>query len=264
MRSWLEKAGVEGHRISQSVNKQWMELDLSTWEAEALLNTRYHFFEHAPTGKTTIGCDHYHVHEDVKDHVDYITPGIKLLATRKPSAGEIKKRSFGWGKTGSMPPPLLPLPGNLTDLLRNPLEALCDIAIIPGCIKLMYNFTDATTAQKGNELGIFEDLGDYYAQEDLNLFFLTLQRRIPQGTHPTLDGVDGGTAPTTITNAGAESDLDFQISYPIIWPQNSILFQTDDPVYEANYTFNGFLNNFLDVIDGSYCSYSSNGITGNE
>lgn len=57
--------------------------------------------------------------------------------------------------------------------------------------------------------------------------------------------------------AGPESDLDFQISYPIIWPQNSVLFQTDDMVYESNYTFNGFLNNFLDAIDGSYCDHIS-------
>lgn len=48
--------------------------------------------------------------------------------------------------------------------------------------------------------------------------------------------------------------MDFQISYPIIWPQNSILFQSDDMVYENNYTFQGFLNTFLDSIDGSYCS----------
>lgn len=62
-------------------------------------------------------------------------------------------------------------------------------------------------------------------------------------------------APVSVAQAGAESDLDFQISYPIIYPQNSILFQTDDPVYENNYTYPGFLNNFLDAIDGSYCSY---------
>ena len=57
--------------------------------------------------------------------------------------------------------------------------------------------------------------------------------------------------------------MDFQISYPIIYPQNSILFQTDDDVYEANYTYDGFLNNFLDAIDGSYCSFSEFGETGN-
>lgn len=35
----------------------------------------------------------------------------------------------------------------------------------------MYNISEGTTATKGNELGIFEDLGDYYSQTDLDLFF---------------------------------------------------------------------------------------------
>jgi hypothetical protein len=43
----------------------------------------------------------------------------------------------------------------------------------------MYNITSGTTATKGNELGIFEGVGDVYAQEDLNLFFSTLARYVP-------------------------------------------------------------------------------------
>lgn len=82
-------------------------------------------------------------------------------------------------------------------------------------------------------------------------------RTIPTGTHPILKAIDGAKAPNPVTSAGPESDLDFQISYPIIWPQNSVLFQTDDMVYENNYTFRGFLNTFLDAIDGSYCSQIS-------
>jgi len=39
------------------------------------------------------------------------------------------------------------------------------------CFQELYNITAATKAAKGNELGIFEDLGDVYAQEDLDLFF---------------------------------------------------------------------------------------------
>lgn len=89
------------------------------------------------------------------------------------------------------------------------------------------------------------------------------KRTIPAGTGPTLRGIDGATAPVDVAQAGAESDLDFQVAYPIIWPQNTVLFQTDDSNYEANYTFNGFLNNFLDAIDGSYCTYSAFGISGN-
>ena len=131
------------------------------------------------------------------------------------------------------------------------------------CIMTMYNISRSTTAANGNQLGIFEDLGDVYSQMDLNEFFLTLAPYIPQGTHPTLDAIDGAVAPKPVTSAGPESDLDFQISYPLIYPQNSILFQTDDPVYEANYTYEGFLNNFLDAIDGSYCTYSAYNETGN-
>lgn len=35
----------------------------------------------------------------------------------------------------------------------------------------MYNITEGTTATAGNELGIFEDLADYFSQVDLDLFF---------------------------------------------------------------------------------------------
>ena len=66
-----------------------------------------------------------------------------------------------------------------------------------------------------------------------------------------------------MTRAGGESDLDFQISYPIIYPQNSILFQTDDIYYATGQQpSQGFLNTFLDAIDGSYCTYSAFGETG--
>lgn len=38
----------------------------------------------------------------------------------------------------------------------------------------MYNITKGDKATPGNELGIFEDLGDVYSQEDLDMFFSTL------------------------------------------------------------------------------------------
>lgn len=85
------------------------------------------------------------------------------------------------------------------------------------------------------------------------LVLLTSGRNIPVGTGPTIKGIDGGQIPAGAAS-GTESGLDFQVAYPLIYPQKTILFQSDDPVYEANYTFNGFLNTFLDALDGSYCS----------
>nr|OQO12533.1 Tripeptidyl-peptidase sed1 [Rachicladosporium sp. CCFEE 5018] len=124
----------------------------------------------------------------------------------------------------------------------------------------MYNISRWSKAAKGNELGIFEE-GDFYSQVDLTEFFVTFANYIPPLTHPDLDSIDGGVAP--FLYAGGESDLDFQISYPLIWPQTSILYQTDDIFYATGVEGGGgFLNTFLDAIDGSYCTYSAYGETG--
>lgn len=38
----------------------------------------------------------------------------------------------------------------------------------------LYNVTAPSKAAAGNELGIFESLGDYLSQTDLDLFYLSL------------------------------------------------------------------------------------------
>ena len=59
VRDWLEGAGIARHRISQSVNKQWMQFDAETSELEALLHTKYHVYKHHSTGKANFACDEY-------------------------------------------------------------------------------------------------------------------------------------------------------------------------------------------------------------
>jgi tripeptidyl-peptidase I len=118
----------------------------------------------------------------------------------------------------------------------------------------LYQVPAASKAVPSNALGIFGDLGDVYSQQDLDLFFTTFAQSVPVGTGPKLEAIDGAKAPNPVLQAGPESDLDFQVSYPLIYSQGTVLFQTNGPVYEANYIYEGFLNNFLDALDGSYCS----------
>lgn len=127
--------------------------------------------------------------------------------------------------------------------------------------------TKGTMKASNNKLGIFETSLQYYTQADLNNYFERIYPRIPTGTTPELRLVDGAPAPNgDVAEAGLEASLDFEISYPLIWPQNSVLFQVDDDWYEANGTdfktgeyLPGFGNTFLDAIDGSYCSYKAYG-----
>ncbi|KAJ5215379.1 uncharacterized protein N7498_001786 [Penicillium cinerascens] len=249
VRGWLESSGIAADRISQSVNKQWMQFDADAEELEKLIRAEYYIYSHSETGRSHVACREYHVPASIRGHVDYITPGITLREVTGVGkrGGNLQKRAVN-----GLPPILKPIGLPLEQLLDQVLD-FCDVAVTPQCIRDMYNITEGTSATEGNELGIFEDIGDVYAQEDLNLFFTTLAKEIPTGTHPILKAIDGATAPGPLQSAGPESDLDFQISYPIIWPQNSVLFQTDDMVYEEDYTFRGFLNTFLDALDGSYC-----------
>lgn len=139
--------------------------------------------------------------------------------------------------------------------------------MIPECIKLQYQIPDGTKASPGNELGIFEGIGDHYSKKDLDTYFSTLYPEIPKGTYPIEKNIDGafGAAHSTAL-AGPESSLDFQAAMPLIWPQRTVLFQTDDEVYEEEelaQTIKGFFNTFFDAIDGSYCTFSAYNETGN-
>lgn len=56
VRSWLESAGIAGDRITQSVNKQWIQFDADVEELEELLRTKYYLYSHDQTGRTHVAC----------------------------------------------------------------------------------------------------------------------------------------------------------------------------------------------------------------
>jgi tripeptidyl-peptidase-1 len=56
VRSWLKSAGIADNRISQSVNKQWIQFDSDAEELEKLLHTEYYVYSHTGTGRTHVAC----------------------------------------------------------------------------------------------------------------------------------------------------------------------------------------------------------------
>jgi len=88
----------------------------------------------------------------------------------------------------------------------------------PVCLKALYQIPDAPTkVSPVDAMGLYES-GDIYAQADLNSFFAEFAPNVPQGTHPTLDSIDGGVAPVapgSDFNTG-ESDIDMDISFSLI------------------------------------------------
>lgn len=245
-------------------------MDLPAEAAERLFQTEYHEHEHARTGSTRIGCDRYHVPNHIQKHIDYITPGVMLSAPVKKR--NIKRSTPSWGKPKPGPPHMItpnnPFPWTMPQGAKQLPQDLqdCGRNITPACIKALYKIPDATRHDTVNSLGIYEG-GDYYAQGDLDLFFAKYAPNVPKGTGPIPAFIDGAQAPVaqdSPDNTG-ESDIDLDMAFSLIYPQTVTLYQTDDPIVavgELNGTYEGFLNTFLDALDGSYCNYTAYNITG--
>ncbi|CAK7204234.1 hypothetical protein SEUCBS139899_006989 [Sporothrix eucalyptigena] len=278
--SWLTSAGIHIDRVTQSANRQWIQFDATVAEAEELLMTEYHVYEHIETGTSDVAAEHYHVPRHVQAHIDYVTPGIRLRRDvdkarkmrRRREIEEDRRRSVkalhtdpsflnsGVGSTKgtdftlNSPPPMN--------------NSNCYEYVTPACIRTQYSIPNGTTATKGNELGVFEALNQHYSKSDLDDYFEVVSPNIPKGTYPIARLVDGATADTSVGNAGSEAELDFQAAMPLIYPQQAVLFQVDDERVQENMTMGntpylGFWNTFFDAIDGSYCTFSAFGETGN-
>lgn len=154
-----------------------------------------------------------------------------------------------------MPPPAYSLPPDLQ---------ACNVNITPPCLRALYGLPMGHINDSVNALGFYEQ-GDYYAAEDLDLFFQHYAPNVPQGTRPILNSIDGGLAPVPVNNSniGGEADLDLDIGFALVHPQSVVLYQVDDAIYAPKEVADvNTFNTFLDALDGSYCSYSAYGITG--
>lgn len=270
VRDWLVKSGVSERRITVSDNKAWLAFDATASEVEGLLHTKYFEHEDSVTGGVMPACESYHVPAHVQRHIDYITPGIKLLAPPAAARIQSKRHDRRWG------PPKKPTtfkhyrPSDWKPKYNDSDLDTCDVAITPACVAALYNIPEPNRNRRPNpknSMGIYESEAEYYSGVDLDLFFRNFTPWIPQGTRPLYDSIDGAPGPTTnVSEAGGEVELDLELSYPIVYPQTITIFQEDDAIYEMNpnitYTF-GF-NTFLDAIDGSYCNYTAYGETGDD
>lgn len=126
----------------------------------------------------------------------------------------------------------------------------CNQFIVPDCLRALYLFPPNFAANPQNSYGIVEYTPEAYLQGDLNLFFSNYSTAQKQKT-PTTDLIDGATVQTTQQSFqyNGESDLDLEYAMTLVNPQPVTLYQVGDLIEGASF------NNFLDAIDGSYCTY---------
>ncbi|TVY50958.1 Tripeptidyl-peptidase sed1 [Lachnellula cervina] len=253
VRHWLHDSGIELERHNVTVGRGWLKFYASVEELEDLLSAQYHVYGHSKSEEAHIGCDEYHLPSEIAPHVDFVTPSVSMI--RVAGEKDLKKKKRSEVKSfspASFPPHTAPAGGvNSDSFAKGASEVPCHTAVTPDCLRTLYGIPLGNSSATGNEIGIFES-GDFYDQADLDLTFESLAPYVPNGTHPTLHGIDGGKAPME-DYIGIESLLDMSLIFPLIHPQQAILFQVDD-LHEVE-SAQGFGDTFLDALDASYCTF---------
>ncbi|KOS16763.1 Tripeptidyl-peptidase sed1 [Escovopsis weberi] len=244
---WLLKSGIPKRSIQPSTDRGWIHFNATTQQAEHLFQTRYHTYEHGVERRSTVGCDEYKVPLHVRDHIDFVEPGVAL------QGGKV---SGGSSRTS--------LPEKRDKMTRDaPVQGSCFDLVTPDCIREMYNAPIADKASPGNELGVFEK-GSWYSPLALDAFFGNYSTRIPKGTRPANVSIDLRNWHYDTLNP-TEADMDVQLAFSLIYPQNLTVIQVDDDYYngvgQAHHM--GLFNTWLNAIDSSYCNFTSDGETGN-
>lgn len=96
----------------------------------------------------------------------------------------------------------------------------------PACIRALYDLPSPAEVDSsfnsgsGGSLGVFE-LESVYNQTDLNLFFKKFAPQVPQGTHPKLDSIEGGSVQKKFVFPGidSEANIDLDILYSLTYPR---------------------------------------------
>jgi tripeptidyl-peptidase-1 len=195
----------------------------------------------------------YQVPQHLQEHIDYITPGIKLSVPISRS-GRLRRDELGQ-LSGSRSAGFKSASASINSV--DPLSS-CDVVMTPQCIAALYKIPPGGKYISGNNLGIYER-GDFVSNTSLDLFFANFTN-IPQGTRPTRINIDGlSNFTSSESDSHGEADLDFQLAYPIVYPQNITQFQTDDLYYSGygSNMYDGLFNTFLDALDGvsNHCPY---------
>ncbi|KAI0635946.1 subtilisin-like protein [Trametes polyzona] len=248
VRAWLAADGVDPARARVSKDQSYVLVDVSVAEAERLLATKYYVYQHED-GSEDVGCHHgYHLPEDVREHVDLVTPTVHFEKVKLGAHARRSSRKRGLSSAGQMRRPN-GAPMHPTDMTHWDV-ANCDQAATLDCFRALYDFYPKLTETNKNSIGVVELAEQTLNADDLDIF---LKQFNPEaaGTLPVFVGIDTDSQTPDFTetdpNDIEEPDLDFELAIGLLGSEQKVtLFQVGG---------SGSVNFLLDAFDGSFCTF---------
>ncbi|KZV63258.1 tripeptidyl peptidase A [Peniophora sp. CONT] len=218
---WLKEHGLEGDDLRLSAAQDWVTVRVPVALAEAMLDTKFHVWEHSSGDSTLVRTTSYSLPDHVHPHIELVHPTTYFNRARA------LKTTFHFSELSSAdtssPAALgkIAIPGS--DVTVDP---SCNTTITVDCIKELYNAVNYTVAAADvNQLGITGYLEQFANFQDLQSFYA---KQVPEakGTSFNVTLIDGGENNQTLSEAGAEANLDVQYGFGITFPTPGIFWST--------------------------------------
>ena len=232
---WLGGSGIDKSHVRISHGRDRLSLTLSVQEATQLLQTHFHHHTHKNTGKEQITCQDYHIPETVAGSIDYILACSPVLTHQNIARQQ-----------------QVILNDDLSDL--TPLSSRCLSQTTLSCLRTLYKIPEDIIPHPNNTFGIFEPSWISWLEEDLDEFFLRMQKNL-YGHRPKVEAINGGYLQRNDTgpNWNQEPNLDFEYGMALTSPHEvtNVQVGSHDEV--------GNLNDMLAAFDEYYCDRKNSG-----
>ncbi|KAI0047118.1 family S53 protease-like protein [Auriscalpium vulgare] len=195
--AFLSEHGVTAKPISPAGD--WLSIDVTVAQANALFNTEFTTFTHTETGATAVRTLEYSIPADLQGHLDFVHPTTTFPESlnRQPLVSI------------PLPKGVVPL-ATQANLSTDAVPASCATLITPACLQALYGIPTTRATQTSNVLGVSGFIDQFANQADLKSFLTSLRPDLLSTTGFTLQTLDGGTNSQTRSQAGLEADLDTQ------------------------------------------------------
>jgi len=219
---WLVEHSIDVSKCGYSSSGDWITITLPVSEAETLLDTKYHVYQHED-GTRLIRTTSWSLPNMLLDHITTIQPTTAFLRAN-PKGRTVLSVPTDIDISKLVAVEAAEAATNSTTLSQN-----CNWnSMTPRCLRLLYNTYDyKPQSLDKNKIGFTNYLGEVFNSSDTEIFLGNFRpEAISAARQVTQIGIDGGVWDDGTTGAGLEASLDMQTILGHVYPTSIISYST--------------------------------------
>ncbi|KAF8878645.1 peptidase S8/S53 domain-containing protein [Mucidula mucida] len=224
--AWLSEHGVTDIAVTGAYN-DWLSFSVPVETANTLFSAQFQNFVDEDSGERITRTLEYSLPKDLEADIALVHPTTSFAKPR-------------FGPTS--PVFSIPVPNaNITER-ANPAPSSCASVVTPACLQALYGIPTTPATESSNVLGVTGFIDQYANEADLGRFLRQLRRDIDPSTTFTLQTLDGGVNPQTLSEAGIEANLDIQYTIGVATGVPVVFISVGDDNTDG-------VSGFIDVMD---------------